>query len=322
MRIMVEPLAVEVIGVSKRYGERDALTSVHLAVKPGQLHGLLGPNGAGKTTLLRILLGLVAADAGTVRLLGSDIRSTRGPIPAGVAGFVETAAFYPYLSALRNLTLLARLDGSADSRAAVEIALEQVALSAHANDTVGGFSAGMRQRLSLAAALIRTPRVLLLDEPTSSLDPVAAREVRAVDRRLAENGTAVLLSSHDLAEVEELCASITVIQGGRVVFGGDVDALRARASALIYALRTNDDRATLAIAGVHPGVKIARSPDVGFELSGDLAAIDAFVVALGKEGAAIRGSDARTRSLESLFLELTGHHPHAPESAVLGLAAR
>src|ERR1700704_1178767 len=216
----MERLALEAVGVSKRYGNREALCGVDLIARPGQLHGLLGPNGAGKTTLMRVLLGLVRREAGTVRLLGCGLNAAAGPVPAGVAGFVETPAFYPYLSGRRNLALLVRLDGNGGSRGndSVERALEQIGLAPQAEVAVAHYSAGMRQRLGLAAALLRSPRLLFLDEPTSSLDPCGARDVRAIAQRLAHEGAAVVLSSHDMDEVEDLCAVLTIINRGRVVF--------------------------------------------------------------------------------------------------------
>src|SRR5262245_20363660 len=205
--------AIEVRHVRKRYRDRDVLADVSLLVRPGCLHGLLGPNGAGKTTLMRIMLGLIQSDAGSVHLLGAAICSKTDPPAAGVAGYVETPSFYPYLSGRRNLSLLARLDAgpSPDRRARVDQALAQVRMSTSADATVSGYSAGMRQRLGLAAALLRSPRVLLLDEPTSSLDPSAARNVRMLVKGLANQGVAVVMSSHDMAEVEELCEELTVI---------------------------------------------------------------------------------------------------------------
>src|SRR5262245_45364691 len=203
--------AVEALGVSKRYGNREALRGVDLVVQSGTLHGLLGPNGAGKTTLMRVLLGLVRQDAGTVRLLGCEPSSTRRRIPDGVAGLVEAPAFYPYLSGRENLDLLARLDGKTkdDRDTTVDHVLHQTGLAAHAGVSLSAYSAGMRQRLGLAAALIRSPQLLFLDEPTSSLDASGAREVRALIRHLANEGTAVVLSSHDMAEVEDLCTVLT-----------------------------------------------------------------------------------------------------------------
>ncbi len=213
----MQQLAVEALGVSKRYGSRAALAGVDLVVGPGQLHGLLGPNGAGKTTLMRVLLGLVRRDAGTVRLLGHDLNSMQSAVPMGVAGFVEAPAFYPYLSARGNLALLSRLDGMNGSggRDRVDAALDRVGLCNDADVAVGAYSAGMRQRLGLAASLLRSPSLLLLDEPTSSLDPAAARDVRGLIRRLATEGVAVVLSSHDMLEVEALCGSLTIIDHGR-----------------------------------------------------------------------------------------------------------
>ena len=218
----MQRFALEALDVSKRYGNRDALCRVNLVAEFGRVHGLLGPNGAGKTTLMRILLGLVRRDNGTVRLLGRGFNAITESVPEAVAGFVETPAFYPYLSGRRNLTLLARLDGLEKAGCAHKVSdcLEGTGLAMHADVPVGAYSAGMRQRLGVAAALLRTPKLLFLDEPTSSLDPAGARDVRAIARQLADNGAAVVLSSHDMAEVEELCETLTVLNRGRVMFAG------------------------------------------------------------------------------------------------------
>jgi ABC-2 type transport system ATP-binding protein len=304
------PLAIEVRGIRKRYGDREVLADVSLLVRPGCLHGLLGPNGAGKTTLMRVMLGLIQSDAGSVRLLGAPVRATTDPLAAGVAGYAETPGFYPYLSGRRNLSLLARLDdGSAsDRRARVEAALEQVGLSTRADIAVSGYSAGMRQRLGLAAALLRSPKVLLLDEPTSSLDPAAARDVRTLVKDLADQGVAVVLSSHDMAEVEELCDALTVIDRGTVVYSGSVEALRLRAPASLHVLHTSDDHAAHDLGSHRHGLKVRRSAaeEGGLEVAGDTGALDAYTIALGQAGIALRSLERRTRSLESLFLELTG----------------
>ena len=172
--------------------------------------------------------------------------------------------------------------------------LEQVGLAAHADIAVAGYSAGMRQRLGLAAALLRAPRLLFLDEPTSSLDPAGARDVRALARRLADEGAAVVLSSHDMAEVEELCAMLTVINRGRVVFSGTVDELRKLAPDAVHALRTSDDRAALDLASRRPGVKVKslRGADGGLQVSADVEALDAYIIALGRAGVAVRDAGA------------------------------
>jgi ABC-2 type transport system ATP-binding protein len=305
---MLDRPAVEAVGVSKRFGDRQALCAVNLIAHSGRLHGLLGPNGAGKTTLMRILLGLVRRDAGSVRLLGRDLDAFPRSVPDDVAGLVEGAAFYPYLSGRKNLSLLARLDDSrrswGDDR--VNEALEQTGLASQADVAVAGYSAGMRQRLGLAAALIRSPRLLFLDEPTNALDPAGARDVRVLARRLADEGAAVVLSSHDMLEVEELCSMLTVIERGRVIFSGTVDGLRKRAPAGIHALRTNDDDAALRVAAHWKDVRVMRAAGGGLEVSADIETLDAYVIALGCSGVAVRELEHRARSLESLFLELTG----------------
>ncbi len=303
-------LALEALGVSKRYGSREVLSSVDLVALPGQIHGLLGPNGAGKTTLMRVLLGLVRRDAGTVHLFGAGPDLRVGRVPDGVAGFVETPAFYPYLSGRRNLALLVRLDGDGGSPGndSVERALEQIGLAPQAEVAVANYSAGMRQRLALAAALLRSPRLLFLDEPTSSLDPRGARDVRAIARRLADEGTAVVWSSHDMAEVENLCSALTVINRGRVVFSGTVGELRQIAPATVHALHTSNDSAALELASWQPGVRVTSGTDGALEVSADIEALDGYVIALGRAGIAVRVLERRERSLESLFLELTGQN--------------
>jgi ABC-2 type transport system ATP-binding protein len=304
---MSERPALEALGISKRYASRDVLCGVDLVAQSGRVHGLLGPNGAGKTTLMRVVLGLVQRDAGTVHLLGHHLDSAPGPMPEGVAGFVEGPSFYPYLSGRQNLELLARLDDTHTRHGGTGIddALDEVDLGSQADADVGGYSAGMRQRLGLAAALLRSPRLLFLDEPTNAVDPGGARAIRALARRLADEGAAVVLSSHDMAEVEDLCATMTVIDRGHVLFSGAVERLRALAPAAVHVLRTSDDCAAIRVAAERPGLKIVRLMDDSLEVSADSGSLDAYVIALGCRGIAVRALESRVRSLESLFLELT-----------------
>jgi ABC-2 type transport system ATP-binding protein len=305
---VLEPAALEVSGLTKRYGSREALANVDLSVQPGQLHGLLGPNGAGKTTLMRVLLGLAARDAGSVRMLGEAVDWMGGALPLHVAGFIETPAFYPYLSGHRNLMLLASLDGltAGARRSGVDEVIARTGLTEQADQAAGTYSAGMRQRLGLAAALLRAPRLLFLDEPTSALDPEAARDVRALVRRLAADGTAVVFSSHDLAEVEALCEVVTVLDRGRVAFSGTIQRLRGLGPAGTYRVRTSDDARAAIMGSSAAGVAVAPGSDGGLELSASLEALDAFVIALGRDGIAIRALDPRGRSLESWFLASVG----------------
>jgi len=319
----VEQYALEARNVCKRFKEHVAVSDVDLTVVPGRVHGLLGPNGAGKTTLLRVLLGLVRRDTGSVHLLGRPLDFAE-PLPDGVAGFVETPAFYSYLTGRHNLTLLARLDAHKETtNAVVDDVIERVGLASHAGIAVAKYSAGMRQRLGLAGALLRSPRLLLLDEPTSSLDPASAAEVRALVRGIAAAGATVVLSSHDMPEVEQLCSSLTFLRAGRVVFSGAVGDLRALATGAVHVMRTSDDQRAFEIVSQMRGVRVEAAPaGAGLELSAQGTLLDDCVLALAAHGVAVRVLEPRTRSLEELFFQLsrettleddarsTSHPPH------------
>ena len=313
--------AVSVHGVTKRFESTLALDDVELRVGEGEVRGLLGPNGAGKTTLLRILFGLVRPDSGSVELLG---RAPDLSVPGafdGVAGFVEDPRFYPYLSARANLELLAELDRGA-GRDRVGEALERVGLARRAEDRVNGYSTGMKQRLGIAASLLRGPRLLLLDEPTAGLDPLGVRDVSALVRELAAAGTAILLSSHQIDEVEEVCDGFTVLARGRVVWDGTAEALRAQAPAPDYEMETSDDARALEIAAARSDVRATATAN-GFMVTGEKGMLDHFVLALGHAGVAVRRLELVTRPLESMFFALTGERPGArPRSPLMGSAYR
>jgi ABC-2 type transport system ATP-binding protein len=304
---MIAP-AVAVRAVSKRYGDRSALDGVSLTVEPGELRGLLGPNGAGKTTLLRTLFGLIRPDRGSIELLGRTLDGTDPSAHAGVAGFVEEPAFYPYLSGAANLELLARLDDDVPGARAPEIAsvLARVGLAQRGSDRVSGYSTGMRQRLGIAAALLRSPRLLLLDEPTSGLDPEGAESVGRLLRELAAAGTAVLLSSHLIGELEALCDSYTIIRSGRVVWDGPAEALDAAAPGAIYALATSDDERARTIAASRPGVRVSAGERPGaLRLAVEPDALGDYVLALGREEIAVLRLELLVSPLKTLFFSLT-----------------
>jgi ABC-2 type transport system ATP-binding protein len=301
--------AVDVDGLVKRFGDLTAVDHVDLRVDVGEVHGLLGPNGAGKTTFLRMLFGLIRPDAGTIRLLGRSWAADGPAALDGVAGFIESPRFYPYLSGRRNLELLAGLDGARDPARAIMRVLELVDLTGRDGDKVGGYSFGMRQRLGVAAALLREPRLLVLDEPANGLDPAGIRDMRALVKQLASSGLTVLLSSHDMDEVEEICDNVTIMRSGRVAFHGSIDALRSQAPDPAHRLATSDDERTLEVATVHPGVSVTRHPDGALALRAPAAAADAFLIALGRAGIAVRSLALEVAPLESLFFMLTETGP-------------
>ena len=265
--------AVRARGLVKAYGARKAVDGVDFEVRAGEVRGLLGPNGAGKTTLLRLLFGLVRPDAGSVELFGLSGEARDAAGLDGVGGFVEDPSFYPYLSGRVNLELLAELDGSS-AHARIDGALETVGLTERAEDRCSGYSSGMRQRLGVAAALLRAPRLLLLDEPTSGLDPGGVRDVAALVRRLSSDGVAVVLSSHQIGELEQLCDSFTFIREGRVVWNGTQAELTVQAPASTYELATSDDARAVELAERQPGVRAEPTASGGLTIEVDDGRLD------------------------------------------------
>jgi ABC-2 type transport system ATP-binding protein len=294
---------IEARGLVKRYGDIVAVDHVDLTVSEGDVYGYLGPNGAGKTTSLRMLLGLIRPDEGTARLFGRDPLVAGARALDGVAGFVEAPRFYPYLSGRRNLELVAALDGDG-AAGRIDEALDTVDLADRAKDRVGGYSHGMRQRLGIAGALLRAPRLLLLDEPTTGLDPAGMRDMRVLVRRLADQGMTVLLSSHLMGEVEELCDRVAIVRSGRVVHEGSLHELLATTAGR-YELRTTDDARALEIARVEPGVEAASLDERGVSLRAQEDVTARLSIALGESGVGIVALVPRTATLEELFFRMT-----------------
>ncbi|MGO9497212.1 MAG: ABC transporter ATP-binding protein [Solirubrobacteraceae bacterium] len=293
---------VEVRGLVKRYGELEAVAGVDLTVHAGDVYGYLGPNGAGKTTCLRMMLGLIRPTAGTVRLWGRDPLQTVQALD-GVAGFVEAPTFYPYLSGRRNLELLAAFDGG-DAGDRIEMALETVELTDRARDKIGGYSHGMRQRIGIAAALLRDPKLLLLDEPATGLDPAGMRDMRLLIRRLADQGMTVLLSSHLLAEVEELCNRVAIVRKGKIVYEGAIADLKRGAGAT-YRLSSTDDERALAVCRAQPGITDVRVVHGRISFAADESAVADLSQALIEAGALIKSLAPQSVTLEDLFFSLT-----------------
>jgi len=264
--------------------------------------GYLGPNGAGKTTSLRMLLGLIRPTEGSAQLFGRDPLEVGARALDGVAGFVEGPRFYPYLSGRKNLRLLGDLDGGVPA-SRIEEVLDVVELRDRGKDRVGGYSHGMRQRLGIAASLLREPQLLLLDEPTTGLDPAGMRDMRELVKRLAGEGITILLSSHILAEVEELCNRVAIIRSGRIIYEGLLAELLESAGGG-YSLRATDPQRALTVLLAH-GVEGARLVDGEVRFQAEPAVVETASVALGRAGIGISALVPQTATLEELFLGMT-----------------
>lgn len=288
---------VETRKLTKRYGPRAiAVDGVDLTVRRGEIYGFLGPNGAGKTTTLRMLLGLVRPTSGEVSVLGYQPGHRRAL--ADVGALIESPAFYPYLSGRDNLRALARVAGVPQDR--VTMALELVSLSDRAADRFSTYSLGMKQRLGVAAALLGEPELLVLDEPTNGLDPAGMRDMRSLIRGLGSAGYTVLLSSHLLGEVQQICDRVGVLVQGRLLVESTVDELRGDAE--LHLVAEPLDVAWRCLDKFVDGV--TRSGD-GLRFSAD--AIDAATLnrALYEAGATIVELYRVERSLEDAFFEMT-----------------
>jgi ABC-type multidrug transport system ATPase subunit len=285
--------------LTKRYGpHRAAVTGLNLTIGRGEIYGFLGPNGAGKTTTLRMLLGLIRPTSGTAMVLGRPPGDPAGL--ARIGALVEAPAFYPYLSGRLNLRALAHYAGIGDDR--VEAALGEVELLDRADDRFGTYSLGMKQRLGVAAALLKEPTLLILDEPTNGLDPRGVADMRDLIRRLGHGERTILLSSHLLNEVEQVCDRVGVIRQGELIAENTIAALRGPGSLLV---RATPLEAARALAEGLPGVESVQVADEALRLRvapERAAAINAALV-----GAGIAVSELRPvqDSLEEVFLALT-----------------
>ena len=311
---MDDATPIEIRGLVKRYGEIIAVDNVDLSVEHGDVFGYLGPNGAGKTTSLRMMLGLIRPTAGSVRLFGRDPQLGVAALE-GVAGFVEAPCFYPYLTGRANLELCAALDAGNGAKR-IDQVLEIVELRDRAKDKVGGYSHGMRQRLGIASALLRDPRLLLLDEPATGLDPAGMRDMRALIRDLAAQGMTVLLSSHLLVEVEEVCNRVAIIRSGRVAYQGSLAELRRQAG-VSYRLRTTDDERAQRVCRAQPGIEEihdATQSGLVFSAAGERA-VGELTLALTESGALVLELSPLQATLEDLFFRLTEDEAPLSEAA-------
>jgi ABC-2 type transport system ATP-binding protein len=300
-------------GLTKRFGGLVAVDGLDLDVREGDVFGFLGPNGSGKTTTVRMLLGLVFATSGRIEVLGRPMPKAAREVLPQVGSLVEGPGFYPHLSGRANLALFDAAGprpGSRDRRRRVGDALARVGLEEVGRRPVRAYSSGMRQRLGLAAALLRAPRLLVLDEPTNGLDPHGMREVRDLLAELARGGTTVFLSSHLLAEIELVCSRAAIVDRGRLVAQDRVEALLGPTGRVL--VTTPDVAAAAELAAALPGVRLGeRRPDrLALHLDG--TAPEALNRRLVDGGVRVRELVVERPTLEDVFLRLTGKDPHVP----------
>jgi ABC-type multidrug transport system ATPase subunit len=316
-------LAIDTTALTKRFGKRSAVDALDLRVPRGAVFGFLGPNGSGKTTTIRMLLGLTSASAGEIRMLGEDMPRGALSVLPRVGALVEGPAFYPYLSGRANLHRYDSADrhaSSATRRARVDAALDRVGLTHAAGKHAGAYSLGMKQRLGIANALLQPREILILDEPSNGLDPQGTREVRSLIRSLTDDGTTIFMSSHLLAEVEQLCSHVGVMSGGRLVAQGTLDDLRATGVPRVQvvtpdpaAARAVLDALGLPAVDARSGTGDAGTRDVAHtettvsaELSVPGVYPETVTAALVSAGVRVRGIAVVGASLEERFVALTG----------------
>jgi len=308
------PAVIEIHGLRKTYrslrrGPRQALDGFDMVVEQGQIHGFLGPNGSGKTTTLRTLLGLIRANEGRMAILGRPVPEALPEVSRQIGAVVESPQFFPHFSARDTLSLLA--DAGRVPRTRVAEVLEQVGLRDRAKERVKTYSLGMKQRLAVASALLKQPRLLILDEPANGLDPGGIREMRDLMRSLVEMGMTVVLSSHILGEVQQICDSVTIISLGRRVASGPVADVLARHSSgsVRVRLETPADLPAAADLLQSAGAAVALHPDHLM-----VTAVDrpSWVTrTLAEKGFYVSELSPVTADLEDVFLQLTGTAPAA-----------
>jgi ABC-2 type transport system ATP-binding protein len=298
-------LAVSTAGLTKRFGDRTVVDGVDLAIPKGSVCGFVGPNGAGKTTTIRMLLGLIRPTSGNGSILGGSLTDPASYLHK-VGALIEAPAFYPQLTGRENLKTLTRLGQIPSS--AVEPALERTGMTARAKDKYRSYSLGMKQRLGIAAALLADPELLILDEPTNGLDPAGIVEMRGLIRSFAGDGITVLVSSHLISEIEQVCDHVVMIRGGQLVHQGPVADLAAgQRPDIVVAPEHAADREHLADVLKRSGLSVAASPadqTVLVQAAG-VSAADLNRLA-AREGIILRQISERTHSLEDVFFQLTG----------------
>ena len=303
---MEQQAIIEVKGLQKSFGSFEAVKNVTFTVNKGDVFGFLGPNGAGKSTTMRCMLSLIKPNAGDIRIFGKNLFEERNAILAKVGSIVEKPDFYKYLSALKNLEIFARISGADVSQKAIYETLDFVGLLGREKDKVGGFSHGMRQRLGIAQTLLHQPELIILDEPTTGLDPQGIIEVRDLILRLKnEQNKTVILSSHQLAEIELVANRMVIINKGQTIIEGSVaELMNAQETLLHIELAQNSQGAATLIHEILPKVKIQVSSPKTLELNVEKQHIALLNSKLVQAGYAVVALEPK-RKLEDFFIQMT-----------------
>lgn len=300
-----EPI-IEVKGLQKNFGAFTAVKDVSFTVNKGDVFGFLGPNGAGKSTTMRCMLSLIKPNAGQINIFGKNLFEARNEILAQVGSIVEKPDFYKYLSARKNLEIFARISGADVSRKTIFETLDFVGLTGREKDKVGGFSHGMRQRLGIAQTLLHQPELIILDEPTTGLDPQGIIEVRDLILRLKnEQNKTVILSSHQLAEIEHVANRMVIINKGQTIIEGSVSELmNAQETLLSIELTDRSDAALQLLKQQFPSLSAAVISPKTLELNVERMLIPAVNAALVNAGFAVVALEPK-RTLEDFFIQMT-----------------
>jgi ABC-2 type transport system ATP-binding protein len=300
-------LAIQTEGLTKRLGDAAVVDKLDLVVPRGSVYGFLGPNGSGKTTTIRMLLGLIWPSAGSYRVLGEAMPSANAKVLPQVGALIEGPAFYPWLTGRQNLRRMdaAGVDGQRKTRRErIDAALTRVGLAAAANKRFRAYSLGMKQRLGLAAALLRPRSLLILDEPTNGMDPQGTREIRNLVRELAGEGSTVFLSSHLLSEVEQVCSHVGIISVGKMVAQGSVEELRGRGEAMLRVETDDASGAAKVLDRLGLEAITVTGEVVSAQLDGQRPEECNRELVLA--GVGVRSLTTDRRSLEDAFVALTG----------------
>jgi gallidermin-class lantibiotic protection ABC transporter ATP-binding subunit len=294
---------IETKDLLKKYRGRAAVEDLNLNIRKGEIYGFLGPNGAGKTTTIRMLLGLITPTSGSIEIFGHDLRKNKLQILRKIGSLVESPSYYGHLSAVDNLEVIRRILGVSKSRIA-EV-LDIVSLTGEEKRPVKGFSLGMKQRLGIAAALLGSPELLILDEPTNGLDPSGIQEIRSLIKRLPqEQGITVLVSSHLLSEIEQMADTVGIIRQGQLIYQDTITNLQQQAAGEMR-LHISDPEVALGLAG-HRGYEGAlREDKLIFSRMND-ARVALLVKELVENGHSVYRVEEHRQSLEEFFLQVIG----------------